>query len=169
MMACLSISARRPCWRWSPTSAAFFTSDSRSSSIVAIAAAHDTGLPPKVLACAPGGHAITSDRAMARPAAARGDALGQHDQVRHDTPKCSGGEHLAGAAHARLDLVEDQQDAVFVADVPQALQELAGGHDVAALALDGLEHDGGDLVRRDEVHEHLVLAEVDASAVTIGR
>ena len=50
-----------------PTTSAFFTRLSRSSLIVASDAAHDTGLPPNVLACVPGGHDMISDRAVATP------------------------------------------------------------------------------------------------------
>ena len=50
-----------------PTSAAFRISSRFRRPMVAIAAAHDTGLPPKVLACAPGGHDITSARARQTP------------------------------------------------------------------------------------------------------
>ena len=35
--------------------------------MVAFAAAHETGLPPNVLACAPGGQVITSARAQVTP------------------------------------------------------------------------------------------------------
>ena len=38
-----------------------------STLIVASAAAQLTGLPPNVLACAPGGHVITSARALVTP------------------------------------------------------------------------------------------------------
>ena len=67
MSGCASASAVSPFIRCAPTSAAFFTSSSRNSVIVASAAAHATGLPPNVLACAPGGHAISPPRATATP------------------------------------------------------------------------------------------------------
>ncbi len=58
------------------------------------------------------------------------------------------GEQRAGAAHAGLHLVEDQQQPVAVAELAHSPQVAGvGGHD-AALALDGLEHDG-DGPRRD--------------------
>ena len=66
------------------------------------------------------------------------------------------GEHLAGAAHARLHLVDDQQDAVLRRQLAQALQERRRRHDVAALALDRLDDDRGDFVGRDQVHEDLI-------------
>ena len=42
--------------------------------MVASAAAHDTGFPPNVLACEPGGHAMMSARATATPSG-RPDAI----------------------------------------------------------------------------------------------
>ncbi len=43
------------------------------------------------------------------------------------TPKCSIAEHLAGAAHARLHLVGDQQHAVLRRQLAQPLVELRLG------------------------------------------
>ncbi len=67
MSGCLPSSALSAAIKWAPTSAAFAISRSLSSLIVATAAAHDTGLPPNVLACAPGGHVMMSARAAATP------------------------------------------------------------------------------------------------------
>ena len=65
--------------------------------------------------------------------------------------------HLAGPPGAGLDLVGDEQDAVLVADPAQALEEAVLGDDVAALALDRLDDDRGDLVgRRQLVEQDLV-------------
>ncbi len=61
--------------------------------------------------------------------------------------------HPAGPAGARLDLVGDEQDPVAIADRAQARQEAVLGHDVAALALDRLDDDRGDLVGRGELVE----------------
>jgi hypothetical protein len=52
--------------------------------------------------------------------------LATGDQVRRDAEGLRG-EGLAGAAEAGDDLVEDQQDAVPVADLAQALQVALGG------------------------------------------
>ena len=84
-----------------------------SRSIVARAAAHDTGLPPKVLACAPGGHDMTSARAVHTPSGMP-DAmpLARRDDVGLDAEVLDR-EHLPGAAHARLHLVGDEQHAVL--------------------------------------------------------
>ncbi len=54
-----------------------------------------------------------------------GDPLGHGDQVRHDV-EVLGGEAAAQPAEAGDDLVEDQQDAVPVADFAQALQVALG-------------------------------------------
>ncbi len=58
-------------------------------------------------------------------------------------------EELAGAAGADLDLVEHEEDALLVAQVAQALQELLRGGTHAALALDGLGQDGADVFVHD--------------------
>ena len=87
---------------------------------------------------------------------ARGDALGGQQDVGLDAPVLDR-PHLAGPTRARLDLVGDEQDAVLVADPPQALEEAVLGDDVAALALDRLDDDRRDLVRRREpVEQDLV-------------
>ena len=57
-------------------------------------------------------------------------------------------EHLAGAADAGLHFVEHEQDPVLVAELPQALQEPVRRHEVAALALQRLDHDRRDFLRR---------------------
>src|SRR3989442_7523247 len=44
-----------------------------------------------------------------------GDSFGESDDVGHE-PKMFGREHLAGAAHAALDFVSDQQDVVFLSE-----------------------------------------------------
>ena len=67
------------------------------------------------------------------------------------------GEHLPGPAHARLHFVDDQQDAVLRRQLAQPLVELDRRHDVAAFALDRLDDDRRDLVRRHEVHEQPIL------------
>ena len=83
---------------------------------------------------------------------ARRDALGGGDDVRLDAGLLDRPPR-AGASHAGLDLVGDQQDAVLVADVAQPLQESRRGREVAALALDRLDHDRRHIARRDEAPE----------------
>ena len=56
------------------------------------------------------------------------------------------GEHLAGSADSGLDLVEDEEDAVLVAELAEAGEEAGRGDDVAAFALDGLDEDGGEFI-----------------------
>src|ERR1700688_1904309 len=62
-------------------------------------------------------------------------------------------EHLAAAPDARLNLIEDQEDAVAVAELAQARQKSIGGDEIATLPLDGLDENGGHFVRRYVVHE----------------
>jgi hypothetical protein len=62
-------------------------------------------------------------------------------------------EHLPGAAEPRLDLVDDEQDPVLVAQVAQARHELLRRDVVAALALDGLDEDRRHVLRRADLPE----------------
>ncbi len=65
--------------------------------------------------------------------------------------------HRAGAADAGLHLVDDEQDAVLVAQPAQVGEPAGGRHDVAALALDRLDEDGGDVARVGELREQHLL------------
>ena len=65
--------------------------------------------------------------------------------------------HPPGSTGARLDLVGHEQDAVVVADLAQSGEEVVFGNDVAAFALDRLDHDRGDFVGRDEPLEDATL------------
>ena len=80
------------------------------------------------------------------------DRLRDRDQVGLDAEVLDR-EEAAGAPEAGLHLVADKDDAVLVADLAQALYELARGRDEAAFALHGLEHDRGDVLGRDERRE----------------
>ena len=66
------------------------------------------------------------------------------------------GERRAGAPEARDDFVEDQQDAVLVADLAQSLEiTLRRQHDAGG-AGDGLDDDRGDgrrIVQRHQAFE----------------
>ena len=79
---------------------------------------------------------------------AAGDALGHRDHVRSHAGVFDG-PPPAGASHARLHFVDDQQDAVLVADVAQFLQKRGRRRQVSALALEGFHHDGGALLGRN--------------------
>ena len=52
---------------------------------------------------------------------------------------------LAGDAHAALHFVEDEQHLVLVANAAQGAEQFAAEMIVAALALDRLDNDGGDI------------------------
>ena len=85
------------------------------------------------------------------------ERLGERHDVRLDAGTLIG-EQLAGAAHAALHLVEDQQHAVLVAQRAQAFQKLVRRHAHAALALDRLDQDRGG-VRTDRLLHRLEIAE----------
>ena len=57
------------------------------------------------------------------------------------------GPHAAGAPDAALHLVGDEHDAVRGAEVAQLAEPARGRDDVAALALDRLDDDRGDVAR----------------------
>ena len=133
-----------------------------SSSIVASAAAQLTGLPPNVEACAPGGQVITSARATGdAERQTGGDALRDRDDVGVEAEVLAR-KHAARPAHARLHLVDDEQDAVLARELAEPLVEFHRRHDVAALALDRLDDDGGHFVGRDQVDQDLILEVVQA-------
>src|SRR5262245_62810115 len=70
-------------------------------------------------------------------------------------------KHPSRSAHARLHLVHDEQDSVLAREIAQTLQEHVWRNDVAALALDWLDDQRRHLVRRNEMHEELLLDEVE--------
>ena len=84
--------------------------------------------------------------------AARGHALGEGDHVGHDAVAL-GGEGVAEPAEAGDDLVEDQQDAVLVADRAQPLQIALRRRQHRGRARHRLDDHGGDggvAVQRDD-------------------
>lgn len=78
------------------------------------------------------------DQAAASDAAGQG--LGQGDDVGLDLPVLMGIPG-AGAAHARLHLVEDQQQIVLVGQFAQTFQVSGGGKIDAPFSLDRFQHD----------------------------
>ena len=68
------------------------------------------------------------------------DRLGDGDQVRFDVVVLDG-EEPPRAGDARLHLVDDEDDAVPVADLPQPAHVVPRTDEEAAFALDGLDHD----------------------------
>src|SRR6185312_7354511 len=86
---------------------------------------------------------------------AGGDAFGHADDVGLNAGVLDG-PPLAGAACSRLNFVHDEEDAVLVADATNLLEEVGGSDDIAALALDGFEDDGGDLLGWEDGLEEFV-------------
>ena len=76
---------------------------------------------------------------------ARGDALGDGDRVWLHAGVLDR-EHATGATHARLHFVSDEDNAVGLRQCAQPLEKLVRGDEVAALALNRFDDDGGDLV-----------------------
>jgi hypothetical protein len=64
-----------------------------------------------------------------------------------------------------LDLVGHEQDAELVAQPAEVFHPACGRDDDAALALDGFDEDGRDLVRIDFVAEQRVAKVVDGAGV----
>ena len=62
------------------------------------------------------------------------------------------GPHPAGAPHAALHLIEDQQPLVTIAEGAQTAQVLVAGDVHAALTLDGLDQDRADRVVHGGAH-----------------
>ncbi len=94
--------------------------------------------------------------------------LADRDEVGDDALVLHGPE-LAGAPEAGLDLVDDEYDAVLIAEPAQAAEEALGGHDEAALAQDGLDDDGGHVLRRHVGQQHLVEARQGVLRQLVGR
>ena len=96
------------------------------------------------------------------------EALGERRDVRRDARPFVR-EEAAGAAHAGLDLVEDQQQPVLVAELPEVAQLLVRHRADAALALDRLDQDRRGLradrrLRRLQVAERHLVEAVDLRA-----
>ena len=116
--------------------------------MVASAAAQETGLPPKVEACAPGGQVIRSARATVAPS-------GIPLAIPLATAKISGTTSKCSAAHILPVRPIPDCTSSKISRIPfcrgharQFVEELPRRHDVAALALHRLHHDGGGLLGR---------------------
>ena len=72
------------------------------------------------------------------------------------TPVCSMAHHLPVRPAPDCTSSATRRMPWLVADAAQLLHEDGGSDDVAALALDGLEEDGGDLFRREDGLEELL-------------
>ena len=132
----------------SPLRAAPSTTPSMRKSMLASAAAQLTGLPPKVVRWSPiwKASAISARAMKARQRPAVGDALGHGHDVGLDAVVLDG-EQLAGAPEAALDLVGDEEDALLVEDLLDALEVAVRRHDDAALAHHRLGDEGADVAR----------------------
>ncbi len=128
----------------------------------------------------PGVERLVVDHHRERVAAA--EHLREHDRVGDDAGVVDR-EHLAGAAQARLHLVDDQRHVVLDGQLAQRAQPFHRGGDAAALALHGLDDDRGglgdaafrigqhvvDVVDRQRVGRRAVGAERAAEAIRIGQ
>ncbi len=86
-----------------------------------------------------------------------GQALGAGDEVRRDA-EMGRGEGAVDAAEGADDFVEDQQDAVPVADLAQLLQVAARRHQHAGGTRHRFDDDGGDgrgVMQRDDAFERI--------------
>src|ERR1039457_4350212 len=93
---------------------------------------------------------------------ARSDAFGHTDDVGL-YPGVLNRPPLAGATDAALDLVDDQQNAVTVADAAKFLHKSRGRDDVAAFPLNGLDENGGNFLGCERGLEELVLNKARAA------
>ena len=73
-------------------------------------------------------------------------------------------EHPRGSPEARLHLVGDEDDPVFIADPAQALDELFRGREEPSLPLLRLEDDRSDVIRETCVTNIRSSAAIAASA-----
>ncbi len=124
-------------------------------STTAQAAAHETGLPPKVDAWSPGSNAVgascpTSSAPIGNPFASPFASV----SASGFTPTRSHAKNEPHAADAGLHLVEDQQRAVLVRERARLRERLRTERVHAAFALHDLEQDRGR-VRPDVIGERL--------------
>jgi hypothetical protein len=73
-----------------------------------------------------------------------GNALGKRDDVGDNAVEVLKAEHLAGAAEAEHDFVEDEEDVVLVAQRADTLEVARRRDEHAAASGDRLEEDGGN-------------------------
>src|SRR5205807_3586424 len=109
-----------------------------------------------------------ADRDRTHRLRAVGDALGHGHQVRRDAEALRG-ECRPGAAEATDYLVEDEKDAVRVADVAQSLQIALRRHQAAGRSGDRLDETGRDVLGAVKVDEaQQVFGQLDALAAFAG-
>ena len=74
-----------------------------------------------------------------------------------------GGEHFTGATHAALNLIDDQNDAMLIADTTKALQKSSRRRDVTAFALHRFNDDCGDFLGRRGSGEQAILDPIQSA------
>lgn len=128
------------------------------------------GAPTKVEPWSPGAHEVGHLGAGGdgTHGEAVGDALGHAHDVRLDAGALEA-ERGATAEEAGLDLVDDEQDALLVAEVGDGAQVVVGGRPDTALALDALEHDGADGAAAGSGVLHGLAQRVDVVEVNGGK
>ena len=115
--------------------------------MTAMATAQASGPPPKVVPCMPawnGARDFFSAEDCAQRNAA-GDGLGQRGDVRLNAVVLIGAP-LAGAAHAGLNLIDDEQCAGGASQCAGLSEELLRERTNAAFALNGLDENGAYFV-----------------------
>ena len=123
-----------------------------------------------------GGNLRSRDHGAQRQAV--GDAFAEGHDVRLNALRLDG-EHPAGSAKSRLDLVGDEQNVVPVEDFLDGAQVARRRHDDAALAHDGFDDESGHVAgggAAEDVFEHLrtreaarVRFEMQCAAVAVRR
>ena len=146
------ISCKASCVYW-PTTAAFSRYSFSIKSMVARAAAQESGLPPKVLPCAPRGQSITDLRATQAPRGIPEAMPLAIVMISGSTSKCSIAHHLPVRPMPHCTSSAMKQDFVFVAQFTQGRKEARRWNNISAFALNGLHQDASHLVRREDVAE----------------
>ena len=91
---------------------------------------------------------------------AGGNAFRRCDNIRLHAPVFDR-PPFAGAPHAALHFVHDQQDAVFIAQLAQRREESVRRDNVSAFALDRFDQDTRDLIAGYVVTENFLFDETD--------
>ena len=117
------------------------------TSNTAPATAQASGLPPYVVPCTPGPNTLATSVVVSIAPIGKPppSPLARREDVRDDA-LLHVREERAGAAHAALDLVEDQKRVVLAREPPRSLQECGRARRHPAFALHRLEDHRADVV-----------------------